>query len=192
MTTPHRITSTGFQNGLSVVIETNISDYHSSTFNTYGIRLHIHNAYDYLDDNAEVKSIKYKHEASIIITPERTYSSSNVIKMPISRRMCYTQNERPLKFMRQYSQINCFAECRSEMIYQQCNCVPYFMPNSNVYPVCEMNNLQCVQHNWKLIHMMTVNETCDCLADCNFNLYSADISAAGLDRRFSTSHYELL
>lgn len=191
-TTPHRITSTGFQNGLTIVIEPNISDYQSSLFCTFGVRVHIHDAYDYLDDNADVKTIIRKTEALINITPERTYSSDTVKELPIWRRMCYSEDERPLRFMQKYSYTNCYAECRSQMIYQQCDCVPYYMPNYNFYRICEMNDMACVHTNWKLFHMMTVNSSCDCLPSCDFNLYSGDVTTGVLDRRFSQSHYDLL
>lgn len=190
--TPHRTTSTGYQNGLSIVMEPSISDYQSALFSTFGARVHIHDAYDFLDPNAETKTVVFRTEAMIDIRPERTYSSVEVRELPISRRKCYLEYERPLKFMRKYSHLNCMAECRSEAIHRLCNCVPYYMPNYKVYTVCEMKDLRCVQRNWKSFHSVNVSASCDCLPDCNFNVYSADITTGYLDRRFTTSHYEFL
>lgn len=69
-------------------------------------------------------------EAFISLSPESTYSTPDVRRLATKDRNCYFEDEVKLGVMQRYSYINCLAECRSEMIFRECGCVPYHLPNN--------------------------------------------------------------
>lgn len=95
----------------------------------------IHDPYDFLDDNAETKAVSAKMEAFISLSPESTYSTAAVLRLPVEMRNCLFENEKKLNIFQRYSYVNCLAECRSEMIFRLCGCVPYHLPYNGTYKV---------------------------------------------------------
>lgn len=197
---PRRVTACGSQTGISVLLNPQITDYHTTVFSSYGFRVFVHDAYDYVDDNAETKALNLKVMALLSVTPESTYSTDDVRMLPVDVRQCLMADEKKLKVMRSYSYINCMAECRSDIVFKLCGCVPYHMLNNGSYPVCEMNQITCVTENQnkysgalpglnrsQIILEKTLNTTnpCDCLPDCEFNLYTSESTTATLNRSFS-------
>lgn len=88
-----------------------------------------------------------------------------------------------------YSFLNCMAECRSQVAFEKCGCVPYLMPNNGSYPMCEMDKLACIQgnkHYWdgsypgfnnSIVPLhQKVYGRCDCLPDCESLQYPTEIS----------------
>lgn len=136
-------------------------------------KVFIHDSYDFLDDNAETKAVSAKMEAFISLSPESTYSTPAVYRLPISMRNCLFENEMRLNVFQRYSYINCLAECRSDMILKLCGCIPYHLPNNGgvnsfqliyytylwllewfwmlnfegTHPICQMDNILCVIEN---------------------------------------------
>lgn len=94
------------------------------------MKVYIHNAYDFPDDNAETKAVGGKLEAFISVNPESTYSTSAVYNLAPKERQCYFPKEGKTEIMSRYSYINCMAECRSRLIYELCGCIPYQYPNN--------------------------------------------------------------
>ncbi|XP_055295176.1 sodium channel protein Nach-like [Sitodiplosis mosellana] len=199
---PRRISSCGFQTGLTVILTPNTDDYHSSLFSSYGIRVLIHDAYDFPDDNAETKAISNKMLAFIMVYPETAYSTPNVRNLSPEVRYCYFHDEHKLNYMQRYSYVNCLAECRTEIAYRFCGCVPYFLPNNGSYRVCDMNEMMCVRENRPAYFgaLPGLNKTkvgtaepnilhtpCNCLPDCQLNQYPTELTSATLNRTFSHS-----
>lgn len=175
-----------------------------STFNYIYQRLQIfiHNSYDFPDENSEIKTVTAKLEAFISLSPESTYSTPSVYRLPTQDRNCYFTKEIRLNVMQQYTYINCMAECRSELLYKACGCIPYGYPNNGSIQTCGMNNITCVQSH-KEIHsgaLPGVNHTmavlsespCHCLPDCELLQYPSEITSGGLDRRFSFNSINFL
>lgn len=112
------------------MIKPKLFDYHSTALSTYGFRVMIHNSYDYADDNAETKLVQAAVEAFIAISPESTYSTADVYRLPVEQRQCLSMDEVRLPVMQKYSYVNCLAECRSNILYMRCGCIPYNLPNN--------------------------------------------------------------
>lgn len=180
-----------------------VDDYHTTFFSSYGFRVFIHDAYDFVDDNAEMKALSLKMIALLSVTPESTYSTADVRRLPIDVRQCLMPDEKKMNVMQSYSYVNCMAECRSEMVFRLCGCVPYHMLNNGTYPVCEMSQITCVVENnrvfggaWPVLNRSqairgtTKNLTysCDCLPDCEFNLFASEVTSAALNRSFAFSN----
>lgn len=160
-----------------------------------------------MDDNAETKAVSAKMEAFISVSPESTYSTDDVRQLPIYDRNCYFENEIKLNVMQRYSYGNCLAECRSEIIFKLCGCVPYNLPNNGTYPICQMNQIACVQKNkhiyigalpglnrtYVTLSNVDITDTpCKCLPDCQLNQYPSEITSAYLNRTFAFSSSALL
>lgn len=160
----------------------------------------IHDAYDFLDDNAETKSLSTQMMALVSVIPESTYSTNDVRALPVGIRQCLMADEKKLKVMQSYSFINCMAECRSDIVFKLCGCVPYHMLNNGTHSVCEMNQITCVIENRHIfsgalpglnlslaVKGTNINTTnpCNCLPDCEFNLYASEATTAVLNRTFS-------
>lgn len=200
---PRRVTACGSQTGLTVLLNPQIDDYHTTFFNSNGFRVFIHDAYDFLDDNAETKALNLRTMALLSVTPESTYSTDDVRKLPVEVRQCLMAGEKKMNVMQSYSFVNCMAECRSEIVFELCDCVPYHMLNNGTYPVCRMNQITCVIENENIFggalpglnrsHValgksFSSTNPCDCLPDCEFNLYASESTTAALNRSFSFSN----
>lgn len=150
----------------------------------------------------------------VMIFPETTYSTQDARELSIGERNCYFADEHRLGYFQQYSQLNCLSECRAEMAYRLCGCVPYFYPNNGSYRVCEMSDMMCVRENRSvyydvlrqkpknqpsniyspLFQMVDENDIvypCDCLPDCELNKYSSELTSAKLNREFSKTRVQL-
>lgn len=130
--TPRRVTACGFQTGLTVLVRSMIHDYHTTFFSSYGVRIFVHDPYDFLDDNAETKAVSAKMEAFMSLSPESTYSTTAVGRLAIPLRNCLFVNEKRLNVFQRYSYVNCLAECRSDMILELCGCIPHHLPNNGM------------------------------------------------------------
>lgn len=140
-------------------------------------------------------------EAFISLSPESTYSTGNILRLPVSMRDCLFENERKLSVFQRYSYTNCLAECRSEMIFKLCGCVPYHLPYNGTLPICQMDKIECVLNNKNVYSGAlpglnnTINQTwatltiadspCDCLPDCQLQQYPAEITSAFLNRTYA-------
>lgn len=169
----------------------------------------VHDPYDFPDDNAETKAISNKMIAFVMVYPESTYSTPEVRNLAPEVRNCYFHDEHKLGYMQRYSYVNCLAECRTEIAYRLCGCVPYFLPNNGSYRVCELNEMICVRENRpayfgalpglnKAILETPDADTniqytpCNCLPDCQINQYPTEITSATLNRTFSNTRMGLL
>ena len=139
-------------------------------------------------------------EAFISLSPESTYSTDDVYRLSVEERNCYYQTEVKLKTMQQYSYVNCLAECRSELIYNLCGCIPYFLPNNGLYPMCQIDKIMCVLEHRSIYNgaLPGINRTvggissydltdspCRCLPDCNLFQYPSEITTGFLNRTFA-------
>lgn len=146
----------------------------------------------------------------MMVYPETTYSTDAVRRLEPKLRNCYFGDERKLGYFQRYSQLNCVAECRAEMAYRLCGCVPHFLPNNGTYRICEMNEMMCARENrttyFDILRQQYKRQVvgylgkfdenamhfpCDCLPDCELNQYSSEITSAVLNRAFSKTRMQL-
>lgn len=166
----------------------------------------IHDPYDFPDENAETKIISIRTIAFVSIYPETTYSTREVRGLDPNVRACYFPDEYKMNCMQRFSYLNCLAECRTEIIYRFCDCVPYNLVNNGSYRICEMNEILCVRKHWSAINgaLPGIDKTkmfahepkiqdkpCKCLTVCNLNQYPSEITSAVLNRTVSHSRYGL-
>jgi hypothetical protein len=76
-------------------------------------------------------------------------------------RNCYFDGEKPLKFFKSYTMLNCRWECLTNFMLSTCGCVLHSMPRDNQTRICNATEIGCKRTiNWAV-------ERCDCYALCN-------------------------
>lgn len=113
-------------------------------------------------------------------------------------RNCLIYSERTMDTMLRYSYVNCMAECRSAIAYDLCKCVPFTLPNNGSFSKCKMTGVKCIRDRMSSFAGSVfdfANDTsaasealrrkCNCLPDCTFYSYPAEISSGSLVRDFS-------
>ncbi|XP_055691230.1 sodium channel protein Nach-like [Lutzomyia longipalpis] len=200
---PRRVTACGHQTGLTVIVSPDLEDYHTTILGSSGFRVMIHNSYDLVDDNAEMKIIAPRLEAFLSVAPEATYATNDVLRLPVSVRNCLTSTEVKMSTVRKYSYLNCMAECRSEIAEKLCGCVPPNFPNNGSKRFCEMHDLDCIVQNKNIYSgaapgfnitrrepvkdewMTQTRSVCPCLPDCEYVTYGTEVTAGVFSRNNS-------
>uniref|UniRef100_A0A182PB08 Sodium channel protein Nach n=1 Tax=Anopheles epiroticus TaxID=199890 RepID=A0A182PB08_9DIPT len=196
---PRRVMASGFQTGLSILLQPSSEDYHSTDVASYGFKVMIHNSYDYPDNDAEIKLLLAGTESFITLRPTSTYATADALTFAPSVRNCYTRHERVLTVLQRYSYVNCMVECRTASLYARCGCVPYHLPNNGSLRNCEMKDMECVVRARQL-YLMAVPQRngsverlthggiappCGCLPGCNKVQYPSEMVTGRMDRSFS-------
>lgn len=206
VTEPRRVSACGFQTGLSVILNPNIDKYTAAAVSTYGFRVMVHDAYSIADNNAQTKIIQAGQEAYISIVPEATYSTIEVKEKELDVRYCFRDGEVKLGTLVKYTYVNCLAECRQQIVFKACGCIPYRFPNNGAIPVCPVNKMDCVedltpifsiadpQVNFTLpgIHQTINKKACGCMPECDYYNYITEVSTGVFDRANSFSSESFL
>ncbi|XP_055390547.1 sodium channel protein Nach-like [Condylostylus longicornis] len=191
---PHKISGSHYKAGLTVLLDSQIDDYMASYLSSYGFRLFLHDAYDYADENAEIKMLSSNQECFIRVVPEQVKTTQAIRKLPISQRNCYFRDEFKLDFFSNYSFINCVAECRASIMYRICGCIPLRYASNSTSRICSFPQTPCIMNFLTLSQITlenneTINRNCDhCLPNCEFNVYQVDLSSSRLNTSYSISN----
>lgn len=139
--------SSGYQTGLSVLLDPQVDDYFGTYLSSYGFRVLIHSSYDFPDTNAETKVLPLNTENFIAILPESSYATKAVAQLKPEVRNCLLHYENELSVMKRYSYVNCMAECRAVLTYDLCKCLPMRYLNNGSFPSCGMESIFCIMEN---------------------------------------------
>lgn len=130
-------------------------------------------------------------------------SSKEIVSLPvkeiwlISGMMPLRRTDSLINFIscipRTYSRKNCELECQSNLIYQACGCVLYYMPRtSNETSICNRDDYDCYSTMMRAIELRK-NETfsCHCMPACFEIAYTAEISNAhlGTENFYTKNHF---
>lgn len=196
ITEPRRVSACGFQTGLSVILNPTAAYYTAASISTYGFRVMVHNAYSIADNNAETKIVSSGVEAYISVMPEATYSTDEVKEKELEVRNCFRDGEVQLSALARYTYVNCLAECRQQIVFRTCGCIPYRFPNNGTIPVCQVNQMKCVENlsptysiaepeaNFTLegIRKTMNTKACGCMPDCDYYNYLTEVSTGVFNR----------
>ncbi|XP_055640074.1 sodium channel protein Nach-like [Toxorhynchites rutilus septentrionalis] len=186
--------------GLSLILDPNSEDYYTTDIATVGFKVLIHSSVDYPDESAEIKILASNTEAFVRILPSETYITSNALEQDIATRHCVNYNEMRLGVFRNYSFVNCMAECRASEIFRRCGCVPHSVPSNGSLPACELRNTKCLLANTQYFHSAmpvahqtdgTILSLCNCLPSCDSVQYSAEMISNPLNRAYSNNFFTL-
>ncbi|XP_058816379.1 sodium channel protein Nach-like [Topomyia yanbarensis] len=195
---PRRVAASGYYTGLSVLLNPEVEDYHTTDIATTGFKVIIHHSYNYPDQNAETRIVGAQLESFISIQPKEIYTTEDALALEPSVRNCYAHNEVRLSVMKRYSFLNCMIECRTLRIFEKCGCIPYNLPSNGTFANCEPEDMECLMANKELYQSavptfnLSITETrddvpspCRCLPSCEMVQYPVEMSSGRLNRTFS-------
>ncbi|KAF3426092.1 hypothetical protein E2986_12150 [Frieseomelitta varia] len=189
-TKPCKMTSCGYQSGLSMVLNLDIDNYDAGIMESVGVKIMLHDPYDYPDYDAPSKFIGVNKYAFLSIKPVEMRSAADITYLDPNLRQCIFHSEAneiignnwnehfvPVK----YSFINCLTNCRASFIKNICGCVPYYYPQNIWYdtswPGMDMSP-KALPH----VNLDGYGRPCACMPDCDFYRYVIENSAGDLDK----------
>ncbi|XP_036322357.1 sodium channel protein Nach [Rhagoletis pomonella] len=137
------------------------------------IGVFIHSAHDALKIEQKFfytnEAVYYKAEAREIVAEEGFEKLTTV-----AQRKCRFPHESNLEHFEIYTKSFCMQECRLNLVYKKCKCIPHFYPNRvpNPKPICSYTTLKsCVAKNaefFRRLHSSKARKTvsCNCLDSC--------------------------
>jgi hypothetical protein len=138
----------------------------------------------------EGHTFNYGHSLDILIIPDITQTDDSLKSTPPNIRNCFFEDERKLKYFKAYTKAACELECKSYLIYDYCNCIPFFLPRNDSMTVCDVYNLMCY-YNFMTMEFnenIKLNETegvCGCLDDCNSIKYGIQLNNIKYDEHYN-------
>ncbi|XP_044020897.1 sodium channel protein Nach-like [Aphidius gifuensis] len=192
-----KVTSCGYQTGLTIAINPEPDDYLAPLLGSYGVKILLHFPYNYPDYNAVSKLIGMGYQVFLSISPTEIYSTPAVRKLSISNRKCLFHDENinmpvnssniGMEFYH-YSYINCMTACRAEAIISKCGCLPFYYEQKSTR-ICNLTDVKCLKENRDFFDtsfpgydskikvtnelIQNTDRPCNCLPDCT--LYQYDI-----------------
>lgn len=141
----------------------------------YSVAFHLPNEYPsfmHTFTNFEAKKQKF-----LSITAAASKYDEFLKAFPLNQRGCYNEDERYLRFFRQYTMINCLQECIANFSMKKCGCVAYHLPRSGDMRVCSYIDNFCflqININWPAIYfeeskiqMKNSDLPCNCMPTCS-------------------------
>ncbi|XP_021913485.1 sodium channel protein Nach-like [Zootermopsis nevadensis] len=181
--------------GLTVLIRTKPEEYYATNLASYGVKVLVHDPYDYPDVNTVKKMVSLRSDVFFSIPPWVTYSTPEVRNIPIKNRGlrgCVFPDEVDMRKMKQYSYNNCITECRENYTIQICGCTPFYYPNNGDYRICNLTDIPCLAKNKRKLEIMNPGQKdfrkenepfsypCNCLPDCLNYYYPIESSESVL------------
>lgn len=115
---------------LSVVLkETTINSDYLCSGGTQGFIVAIHSPNEIPQMSKNSYYLPLQQTVSLLADPYYIITSENVQAHDLTVRQCYRDDERPLRFFKQYNSRNCRVECLSNFTLAQCGCVKFSMPS---------------------------------------------------------------
>lgn len=125
-----------------------------------GFKLMIHNSDEYPSSKLHSFIIPYNKLSDIVIKPSLFKIHDNAEKLPYQTRRCYKNDEKKLKYFKNYNQINCELECSINKSIEIFNCSCMILPIKIDIQICEFNKLS------KCIRQFGHSASCECLPKC--------------------------
>ncbi|XP_069672052.1 sodium channel protein Nach-like [Periplaneta americana] len=192
---PRKAATSGYRMGLSVVVRSNTDEYYAMNLASFGVKVLVHDPYDYPDVNTVKKFVPLRSDLFFSIPPWVTYSTPEVRDIPIKNRGlrgCLFPDEVELRKMKSYSYNNCITECRENYTIQICGCTPFYYPNNGGYRICNLTDVPCLAKNKRSLEIMNpgqkdfqknthviIEYPCNCFPDC-INYYYPIESSEGI------------
>ncbi|XP_018797892.1 PREDICTED: pickpocket protein 11-like [Bactrocera latifrons] len=130
--------------GLSVLLDPQLEDYYASRYKFSGYQVYINNGYDFVNINDPHQLVLPGNSIHIHTTPSIIQATTLLKNENLQLRQCYLRTERKLLAFAEYTQQNCFSECRSEKVFKICGCVPPLWPRAQNWTVCTLLEASCI------------------------------------------------
>uniref|UniRef100_A0A182ILL5 Pickpocket n=1 Tax=Anopheles atroparvus TaxID=41427 RepID=A0A182ILL5_ANOAO len=180
---PRRTASAGFKGGAILTAKTyeqNREYVCSGALQGYKVTIHPPDEFPRLSEH-HIR-VPPMQAASIIVKPRLLTTQKNLHRFPVSKRQCYFNDERKLRFFRVYNEQNCEFECLTNFTLALCGCVTFAMPRQNSTRVCGSHEMKCYQSAvttlMELDEISTEadHEPCGCLPACTSLKYDVELS----------------
>ncbi|EDW28471.1 GL19208 [Drosophila persimilis] len=168
------------QLGVSLVVNLQKEDYADPIIASHGLEVLIHESQSVPDAATMRMMIPSDSETHLMVRAFSTRFTANLAGLPIEDRRCFLPDEHRLWFYSAYSLSNCLSECRSKKIFQSCGCVPPHAPGESTWPICGLQQVECVRKYDEISEQITaVERDCNCLPPCTFHRYEfeSDVDA---------------
>ena len=119
---------------------------------------------------------------TFLITPTQIVSSESTMQLPPSKRICLFQHENnDLTLFKVYSQSNCMFECKLNMAYNKCHCIPWNYPHLNdSLNICDRFGKDCFE---EYMSNSSMTKKCTCLPECATMKYTYSASSILFDAK---------
>lgn len=188
-TYPERVQVAGARAGLNIIIPMNMDDKdYMCRGPSQGFKVQLHAPGEIPRLSQQYFRLSLDQEIVLSVKPNMITTSRVLKSYEISRRMCYFQNERYLRFFKIYTQQNCELECLTNYTLAKCGCVKFSMPRDSNTKMCGARNVLCYylaeDELYNPYEGDPGQETgCDCLPACTSVSYDAETSQADFDWR---------
>lgn len=167
---PLRILGTSVGFDIAMVVDENDNNMTSST------RVAFHLPNEIVGSLTKVNYLNYQNDNQLVLNVREHRMDESLRRYQPEKRQCYFDNERKLKFFKQYTTDNCFYECLVNYTLQTCGCVKFSMPRQNDTQICNVTKLRCHMNafvDWpdKDPASQESEFPCNCLPPCNAIYY---------------------
>jgi hypothetical protein len=90
----------------------------------------LHNKDEFPDVSERGFIVGMGYESYVALNSYSVSYTPAVLSVPFEKRQCYVEGEGSLNYNfsgLSYTRSSCLFECRTELILEQCQCLPYFM-----------------------------------------------------------------
>ncbi|XP_065087702.1 pickpocket protein 28-like [Ochlerotatus camptorhynchus] len=182
---PYRSIGKGFPSGFAVVLKTRkIDREYMCEGPVKGFQISIHPPDEYSTMTNRFYRLPFQQALFLTVKPVLTLISRDLKKHSHSRRQCYFNDERFLRFFKVYNLNNCMLECMANLTVSDCHCDKLSNPRSPNTTLCEGMNRFCseiAQHKLMNPHgTINGNEEeigpCYCMPSCVSLRYDVEVS----------------
>lgn len=127
---PRRVFNGGHRAGIFALLRLFKDDLDHMCRDVYGFKLYLHSPAELPEFAKHYFRVPIGQEILVSVKPLIVATTEDVRHFSPFRRGCYFEGERPLKFYRVYTQVNCEMECISNFTEKICGCVRYSLPSN--------------------------------------------------------------
>nr|XP_023021680.1 uncharacterized protein LOC111510056 [Leptinotarsa decemlineata] len=166
-TYPKRALRIGVKNSLMVVLKTEVTDIeYECAYDESGFRVTLHSPFTIPNVPENFFNLPLNGRVIGNIIPHMIKTSDGVKMFDASKRDCYFQSDKTLKYFKIYSQENCMLECKMNYTLQFCGCVEFYMPQIHGVPVCLLQKIECLEKvDWMFTMSSAYSEVTESLDD---------------------------
>jgi hypothetical protein len=113
----------------------------------------------------------YGESLEVLIIPKVIFTDESLVEIPPSRRNCYFDGERKLKYFKTYTKQNCETEFYADYMISKLNCSQYYIVKDKSVKVCDLDVYWYIRYSFN----QTVLRGSECLERCNDVKYEIEI-----------------
>ncbi|XP_029721589.2 pickpocket protein 28-like [Aedes albopictus] len=187
---PFRPFAKGYRTGLAIVLKTRKNDKEFLCDGPNdGFQVSLHPPDEYKTTSNRIFRLPFQQALLLTVRPQLTTISRELKKHDHSRRQCYFNDERYLRFFKIYNSHNCNLECFANLTDKDCHCDTFSRPRGPNTTLCKGSRKDCpdiVQHQLEKSHQSLYgNEEwigpCACLPACVTLQYDVEVSRTAFE-----------